>query len=343
MTNKNASVTEAETPRGTTHVAVLGTGSIGSRHLEVLNEAAGFSTIAVPLRPTRAKELASQGQKTASGLAEAAIQGATVCIIATETGRHLEDGKIALDCGLDLLVEKPLALTAVQSAKLIEHAEKSGRSLYVGCVMRFSESLGTFREYLPQVGELHSVRIECQSYLPDWRPQRSYLESYAARTHGGGVLLDLIHEVDYAGWIYGWPDTVQGRIRNLGRLGIKADEAVDLSWETPAGCLISINLDYLSRQPRRIMRAYGALGTLEWDGFGGTVTLLVEGADPIVKTSHQSRNDTFLAQAQAFIKVSNGGHDIRLATAEEGARGLAVCDSVRKASTSRRDQPVSYP
>jgi predicted dehydrogenase len=269
--------------------------------------------------------------------------GASICVIATETRRHLEDGILALDHGFNLLVEKPLTPTAPDANELLSHANSVGRSLYVGCVMRFSESLGTFREYLPQVGELHSVRIECQSYLPEWRPQRSYLESYAARTNEGGVLLDLIHEVDYAGWIFGWPQTVQGRVRNLGRLGIAADEAVELSWESSDGCLVSINLDYLSRQPRRIMRAYGSLGTVEWEGFGGIVTLMVEGEAPKIVESQQARNDTFLAQVRAFVEALHGNHDPRLATGEEGAWGLAVCDAARSASVSRREEMVAYP
>ena len=327
---------------GTVQIAVLGTGSIGSRHLDVLNEAEGFRTIAIPLRPGRANELAERGQETAANLAEAAEMGANTCVIATETGRHLADGIQALDSGFDLLVEKPLTTTAADSSKLIQHAKNVGKEIYVGCVTRFSESLGAFREYLPQVGQLHSVRIECQSYLPEWRPQRSYLESYAARTDEGGVLLDLIHEVDYAGWIYGWPNTVQGRVRNLGRLGIAADEAAELSWESSEGCLVSINLDYLSRQPRRIMRAYGSLGTVEWDGFGGTVTLEVEGVEPKITESQQSRNDTFLAQVRAFVAALQGSHDSRLATAEEGARGLTVCDTARNATTSRCEETVVY-
>ena len=212
MTSNQPAAAKPGVVRGATRVAVLGTGSIGSRHLDVLNGAEGFSTIAVPLRCSRAGELNELGQETAASLAEAAANGATSCVIASETGRHLEDGILALDCGLDLLVEKPLAPTALESSKLLEHAKSTGRNLYVGCVMRFSESLRTFRDHLPEVGQLHSVRIECQSYLPDWRPQRSYLESYAARANEGGVLLDLIHEIDYAGWIFGWPQSVQAKL-----------------------------------------------------------------------------------------------------------------------------------
>ena len=42
------------------------------------------------------------------------------------------------------------------------------------------------------------------SYLPGWRPGTDYRQSYSAqRRLGGGVLLDVIHEVDYAAWVLG--------------------------------------------------------------------------------------------------------------------------------------------
>lgn len=325
----------------TMRVAVLGAGSIGARHLAVLTDAKEFSPIAVPLRPERVEQLARQGHQTARDLADAAAQGATWCIIATDTGRHVEDGIKALDSGLHVLVEKPMATGAAEAGRLLSHSQRSGRKLFVGCVMRFTESLNTFKSLLSEAGELHSVRIECQSYLPDWRPQRSYLESYAARAVEGGVLLDLIHEVDYAGWIFGWPEGVQARVRNLARLGIDSDEATELFWETPRGCAVSVNLDYLSKPPRRIMRAYGSLGTLEWDGFANTVKLFDNDGQVKEITSSQTRNDTFLAQSQAVIQALKGHQDPRLANPEEGIKALAVCDAARRASLSRREEAVA--
>ena len=322
-------------------VAVLGTGSIGSRHLAVLSEMEGVEPIAVPRRAERAAELAGSGYVTAKNLYEAKQQGATHCVIATDSGRHVEDGLAALELGLEVLVEKPAAVDTQGVAKLKQAAADHGRKLFVGCVMRFSESLETFQTMLPEIGRTHSVRVECQSYMPDWRPQRPYQESYAARPREGGVLLDLIHEVDYSGWIFGWPSAVQARLRNMGNLGISADEATELSWEMDGGG-VSIYLDYLSKPPRRVMRAYGELGTIEWDGIEGTVTLVAEGSPDRVARSAQVRNDTFKAQADAFFQACQGNHDRRLATIDEGGKALAVCDAARLSSKSRREEAVKY-
>ncbi|MBI4280433.1 MAG: Gfo/Idh/MocA family oxidoreductase [Armatimonadetes bacterium] len=324
-------------------VAVIGTGSIGSRHLRAFRQMGDVTPVAVPVRGQRRAALAQERYATADDLISAAEMGATLGVVATDTRRHLDDALAALDQGMDLLVEKPLAVDAAQADRLRGHARDKGRRLFVGCVLRFSESLNRFRELLPRMGTVHSVRIECQSYLPHWRPARPYRESYSARSGEGGVLRDLIHEIDYAGWLYGWPAAVYARLRNLGRLGLEVDEAADLLWETPGGCSVSVTLDYLSRPSRRRMRAAGERGSLEWDFMEGTVTLVQGDDPPQVIRSSQRFEDLFLVQDRAFVRACDGYSDPRLATGDDGVRALAVCDAARRASESRRETEVRYP
>ena len=324
-------------------VAVLGTGSAGLAHLGALRQLAGVEPIAVPRRPERVEELTATGVRASRDLREAVAGGCTAAVIATDTGRHLEDALAALAQGLNVLVEKPMTANAPDAARLRAAAVQAGRRLFVGCTLRFSESLNAFRSRLKDIGRVHAVRVECQSYLPDWRPTRPYQESYAARPSEGGVLLDLIHEIDYTGWLFGWPDAVQARRRNLGRLGIAEDEAVDLVWDTAeAGC-VSMSLDYLTRPPRRVMRSCGEGGTLEWDGIARTATLHLVGKAPQRVGSSQTVAEMFAAQASAFLEACRDGQDSRLATAEDGVRALAVCEAARRASERRREEPVVMP
>lgn len=324
-------------------VAVRGTGSIGSRHLRLLGTMGLAEVMAVPHRRQRLAELRAEGFVAVEDMSSAVAHGAQAVIIASETGRHAEDVTAALEMGLDVLVEKPMAVHATQAHQLCELAARVGRKLYVGCVLRFSDSLNAFQELLGRVGELHSVRIECQSYLPHWRPGRDYRTAYSARTEEGGVLRDLIHEVDYAGWIFGWPTAIQARVANLGRLGIAAEEIADLLWPMPAGGVVSIGLDYLSNPPRRWIHASGARGTITWDGIAGTVMLTIEGMPPRIVTSSQTREELFVAQAQAFLNATRGQVDPRLATGEDGVKALAICDAARLASLHRSETRVTYP
>ena len=322
-------------------IAVMGTGSIGMRHLKILGQLEQAHPVAIPARPERIRQLEADGISCAQDWAVVLRQGVTDAVIATDTSRHMEDGLAAVNSGLNVLIEKPLCVNAREGKKLCVRASEIGRRVFVGCVLRFSDSLNQFQEWLKEIGRLHAVEAECRSYLPDWRPARPYRESYSARADEGGVLRDMIHEIDYSGWIFGWPKAVQGRLRNLGRLGIASEETADLAWETPEGAAVSVGLDYLTRPTRRGMVAFGERGTIQWDGAAQRVRLAVTGFPVKEFQSSQTRDEMFLAQARAFLQAGAGGKvDLRLATGEEGVRALALCDAARKASATRREEPV---
>ena len=328
---------------GSTCVVVLGTGSIGATHLRSLSAIDLAVPIAVTGRAERRTQLNQEGYQTAVDLDDAVRLGAQFCIVATDTARHGIDGTAALERGLDVLVEKPMAVDAPTANQLNQLAVGLGRQLFVGCVLRFSASLNWFKEMRDQVGQVHSVKIESRSYLPDWRPARPYLDSYSARPDEGGVLRDLIHEIDYACWIFGWPASIQATVKNFGRLSIDSEEVASLTWQTSAGCMVSIDLDYLSRPPRRRMTAFGELGTLEWDGIAGTVSLTgLHIPDQDIRPL-QTRDQMFQEQTRASIHARSGKSDLRLASGEDGARALAVCDTARIASSTRREETVEYP
>src|SRR5207247_15336 len=90
-----------KTPRMIANVAVLGTGSIGMRHLNALRALPSLQTYAIPVRPTRLNELRDSGYATCADLAEATRQGVKALIIATDTSRHVDDALGALRLGLN--------------------------------------------------------------------------------------------------------------------------------------------------------------------------------------------------------------------------------------------------
>lgn len=313
-------------------VAVLGTGSAGFHHLRALR-ANGVSPIAVPVRPERRAALGAEGLATAADLAEAVRLGAAACVVATDTGRHAADAEAALALGLDVLIEKPLGVDAAEAARVESASRRYGRRAFVGCVMRFSKSLSAFRDRLAEAGELESAEVECRSYLPDWRPARPYRDSYSARAAEGGVLRDLIHEIDYAGWIFGWPEALAGSLKNSGRLGIEADEEARLEWTAPAGVRVDMKLDYLTRPTKRGITARGSLGTLTWDAEAQTVGFAGE-----LTGYPQSREERFSAQIAAFLSARS---DERLASLEDGVKALQICDAARRSSASGRREAIA--
>ncbi|MBI3565983.1 MAG: Gfo/Idh/MocA family oxidoreductase [Elusimicrobia bacterium] len=291
--------------------------------------AAGARPLAVSRRADASAELRAAGFETAPDLTAAKALGAEACVVAVETARHAEAAEAAFALGLDALVEKPLAADAAEGRRVAEAARRSGRKAFTACVLRFSPSLALFRARLPEIGSVHAVRAECRSYLPDWRPGRDHREGYAADAAQGGVLRDLVHEIDYAGWLFGFSDAATGSCANLGRLGIASEEVAEVAWRLPGGGTLSIGLDYLTRPARRRLAAHGERGTLEWDALAGTATLSMAGSAPAAASAREDADERFAAQARAFLAALDGAPDDRLASLDDGVRALAVCDAVR--------------
>lgn len=321
-------------------IAVIGTGNIGERHIKTINSLDDVEPIAIPIRKERLAELTTQGINVSQNIQEAIDQGASAAIIATDTGRHEKDAIECLRHGLDTLIEKPMAINAISAQNICDTAYQTDGHVYVGCILRFSESLNAFRQKLNLVGDLHSVQVQCKSYLPMWRPSQSYLESYSARLHEGGAALDLIHEIDYIGWIYGWPKEVQAMTLNTGRLNIQAEEIVEAFWKSPEASIISLSLDYLSHPPSRTMSAYGSKGTIKWDGIRNKLTLnLIEAEEQII--NYDQSADTMLKdEIHSFIEAVNGRTDIRLTTGMQGIRALEVIDAIKLSTVTTKAEPV---
>ena len=323
---------------------IVGTGSIGQRHLQVLDSTGKANVFAFPVRTQSRQELQAKKIQVLENWKQVKDMGIACAIIATDTGRHPADIQSALESGCYILVEKPMAVDSASAFMKLQEAKRLGRKLWVGCCLRFHQALNNFRQQLSLIGKIHSVRIECQSYLPAWRPNRPYQDSYSAHFDEGGVLRDLIHEIDYAGWLYGWPQSVTAKIRTTGALDVFAEDTADILWENQ-GTAVSITLDYLTRPGRRKMRAFGEFGTLEWNGLSGRVMISLAGETPREIISTQTHDEMYLAQDLAFLAASAKIPlpDERLATGADGVRALAICDAARVSSKNKCETKVDYP
>jgi len=319
-------------------IAVLGTGSIGMRHLRILSVLPDLDVYAVPTRLERLDELRAEGFKVAFQLDEIPNQDGVV--VATNTGRHLSDAELALHSGAYVLVEKPLAPSTLGVRSLLELASAQKRGVFVGCCLRFKKCLLAFREYLVDIGSVYAVEISCRSYLPDWRPGRDYRSGYAADPQEGGVLRDLIHEVDYALWLFGTTKSVSGRLTNSGRLGIPTEDLATLMWTSEQGVQVCIQLDYLARNPVRQMTAFGAYGQVSVDLINQMVVIKKPGEEPKTMDLKVPHDEMYTDQAKAFLRAIEGKDPGQLASGMEGLTALAICDAARRSSQNRGAEEV---
>jgi predicted dehydrogenase len=146
------------------------------------------------------------------------------------------------------------------------------------------------------------------------------------------VLRDLIHEIDYAGWLFGWPARLFAVLQDGARLDIASEAGADLLWTTPAGTTVSMRLDYLTRQPNRQLLANGRDGDLGWDALAQTVTCWRPGRPAETRHFPEPRHAILTAQTRAFLDTVAGRPSAILATAGDALQALAVCDAARRSA-----------
>lgn len=248
---------------------VLGGGSIGLRHCSNL-VALGAGEVAV-FDPDAGRGEPARGAGASSvfaALDDAWAWKPAVVFVCSPTSLHAAQAAEALERGCDVFVEKPLASSAEGLDALLELAARTTAITMVGCNLRFHWAVSTIKRLLDEdaVGRVVTARFEFGQWLPDWRPGTDYRESYSARRElGGGIVLDAIHELDYAIWYLGEPTEVCGIARNLGVLGIGTEETADFVLRFSDGTVASVHEDYVQRVYRRGCTVAGDAGTVAWD------------------------------------------------------------------------------
>jgi predicted dehydrogenase len=173
-------------------VGVVGLGGIGVRHARLLAELSEAEVVAVAeldesRREAMARELGVAAYADWSDLLES--ESPEALLVSTPPAVHAEPTVAALEAGVDVFVEKPLARTASDAAAIVAAAERTGRVCAVGYQWRAIDLLPTVRDLLAD----QEPALVIGASLGPTRA-RSWFLDHAA---GGGILLELAsHDID---------------------------------------------------------------------------------------------------------------------------------------------------
>ncbi len=265
-------------------VSVIGFGSIGARHARVLQEVA--ERVSVVSRRTidwtpSYHDIHTMIQK----------EQPEYVVIANETSRHTDTLLMLEESGYKgkIVIEKPLFREATEILRFGQSFDTS--RIHVAYNLRFHPAILKIKQLLD--GETPvSAHIYTAQYLPSWRPQSNYANSYSAsKQQGGGVIRDLSHELDYLLWLFGdWQSLVAsgGKISDL---QIDSDDhfSAILRMENQAHVIFHVN--YLDRSPRRQIVINTKTNTIVADLVASTVQTKDE-----QWTYQLARDDTYRSQ-----------------------------------------------
>lgn len=324
-------------------ILIVGLGSIGRRHLRIIRETMPESDIRV-LRHKTSSEIPEFSNGCFDSLDDACAFAPQLAVIANPASFHLNVAIPLAMSGVHLLIEKPLSHGTADVQTLLKLVKDKNLILQVGYNLRFLPSLIDFRQRIHQgsIGKVLSVRCEIGQYLPTWRPGTDYREGVSARSElGGGVLLELSHELDCLRWIFGEIGWVNAWIGKLSGLEIDVDDTAHLvlgfSHDSQSACPIAtLSMDFIRHDTTRHCIAIGELGSLRWNALTGSVELLLPGECKWQVAYHyqHNRDESYLAQWLHFLScVETGSHPL-----VSGLDGQAVLQVIEAAKLSALTQ-----
>ena len=320
------------------HIAIAGLGSIGRRHLRLVREFRPDLEITV-VRSSEGNGVPEEkfADVVVYNIEDSLARGIQAAIIATPAVFHLNQAVQFLQAGVDVLVEKPLSMSIVGVDELIRLQEAKGLIGLVGYCMRYDPAAEKFKKMLKskKTGQILHVHVNCGSYLPDWRPEQDYKQSASAiKEFGGGVLLELSHELDYVRWFFGKIETVTAILENSGTLGLDVEESADLILKTVEGIPISVHLDFNSRISRRRCVAHCSAGVLTWDAVQKTVSW--QSFDRIEKEESftHDRDELYRLQLKHFFECIENNQK-PLVSLEDGVEVLRIVEAARESNANR--------
>lgn len=290
---------------------IVSMGSIGTRHAEVLTSM-GIEVSAITSQIIRSLECFND-------LKSANLDKFDYFIIASPTHLHYEHlSYIDINVsGKIILCEKPLF------DKFRDF--NPNNKIFIGYNLRFHPLILELKNML-NPSEILTIEARCGQYLPSWR-KRKYTSSYSAKKElGGGVLLDLSHEIDYISFLSDSSlELIKSYQAKVSNLNITSDDICMIL----AKCnktLINISLNYLSKTPYRQILIETNNNTYHLDLITNTLKIVdQDGKITQIQNSNLQRNDTFKAMHIDALNMQN-----HICTFSQAMDTMRLIDQIQK-------------
>ncbi len=269
-------------------IAVIGAGSIGKRHAENLQNLG-----------ERVELIGWRGFDRAAFEARQDIEAV---VIATATAIRLDLISLCADRGWPFYAEKPLAWRVDQANAIHDAATPVAARSMVGFMMRYHPTV------LDLVGRdlsgVFGFSFEIGHDVRQWRENWSFSGSYAAEPEGGGVLMDLSHELDLVSAVM---EEVQlCDVSSLSHVDFpKIDFATRLQMRAKNGAVGSVCMDYVSPVSVRRAALRGTDEIIDLD-FLAPEMAVTSGEKSEVFPYEFARNDMFVAAMRDFLALVRG-------------------------------------
>lgn len=300
-------------------VLIIGLGSIAKKHIAALHQLDKTAEI-FALRSNSSSKSDLSGVVDIYNLNDINVSYFDFVLISNPTSEHFSTIQHLVEFNIPLFIEKPLFSEINQGTQtLVDEIEAKGITTYIACNLRFLDCIKELKTLLKDE-KINEVNVYCGSYLPDWRPGEDFRTVYSANKEmGGGVHIDLIHELDYVYWLFGNPDQTNSFFSNTSSLQISAYDYANYLW-TYKTFSASIILNYFRKDSKRSIEVVTDNGTYYVDLLKNSI----EFNNKCIFASSNRIADTYYNQIEFFVDNILKGKE-KFNTIEEANTILKLC------------------
>ncbi len=202
----------------------------------------------------------------------------------------------------NILFEKPLAANISQANLIKDSAKKSYK---VGYNLKQLEILQKFKSILKSknFGKILYFSIHVSQYLPSWREINYENTVSAKKSLGGGAILELSHEIDYAVYLFGQIKLLKSFFNNTKTLNIDAEDVCKIILKTSNNIIGSIHLDFASKITKRYCEVATSKGNLRLNFIKKNIQLISKNKKKIIFQSKERISQTYKNQIDQMINI----------------------------------------
>lgn len=278
-------------------VLIIGLGSIAKKHIAAINQLDKSAEI-YALRSNRESKNDIDRVIDIYTLNDIEMSELDFILISNPTSEHFATIQKLIEFDKPLFIEKPLfSEINEETQNLVDEIKRKGIITYIACNLRFLDCIKELKTIL-QDKKINEVNVYCGSYLPNWRPGVDFRTIYSANKEmGGGVHIDLIHELDYVYWLFGNPDKSNSFFSSTSSLNITAYDYANYLWVYKTFSA-SIILNYFRKEGKRSIEVITDKGTYQVDLLKNSI----EFDNKCIFVSKKKIIDTYYSQIEFFTE-----------------------------------------
>jgi len=285
-------------------IGIIGFGSIGQRHYN--NIRARYPKFQVNILTKRSDIKPDENTAVFASEKEFFTQTNDIFFITNETDKHAQTIIKCLAQNPDgIFIEKPIAHNMSNIPRIIKLVKRYKPVFMVGYCLQFHKPLLEIKKMIKNkiIGDIIYIRSSVGQDLRTWR-KRDYRANYSYDSFkGGGVILDLIHDINYPAWLLGEKIfLISGLVSKMSLFDIKSEDIAEGIFKSKSGRLVSVHLDYLQNPGRRYCEISGAKGTIVWDSLEEKIKIMFGNKKIKLKSIKQPGNNLYINELSFFFK-----------------------------------------